>query len=82
MSSPMPGPSARSAVGLYVSVLLAVLLSASGMAVLLSGERVPGAAGSSQGAAAPAAGWYPDPSGGPELRYWDGARWTEHSGNE
>ncbi len=22
------------------------------------------------------AGWYPDPSGAPGLRYWDGARWT------
>ncbi|GHA86532.1 MULTISPECIES: phospholipid scramblase-related protein [Streptomyces] len=26
------------------------------------------------------AGWYPDPHGAPELlRYWDGARWTEHT---
>ena len=24
------------------------------------------------------AGWYPDPSGRFELRYWDGSRWTEH----
>ena len=24
------------------------------------------------------AGWYPDPGGGPQQRYWDGARWTEH----
>jgi len=35
-------------------------------------------------AAAPAsssstpAGWYHDPSGRYELRYWDGAQWTEH----
>ena len=31
-------------------------------------------------AAAPAvpAGWYADPSGRFELRYWDGAAWTEH----
>jgi hypothetical protein len=27
--------------------------------------------------AAPA-GWYPDPSGEPRRRYWDGAAWTEH----
>lgn len=27
----------------------------------------------------PAAGWFPDPSGLPGLlRYWDGARWTDH----
>jgi uncharacterized protein YxjI len=25
-----------------------------------------------------AANWYPDPFGRHELRYWDGARWTEH----
>ncbi|MEM9463983.1 MAG: DUF2510 domain-containing protein [Actinomycetota bacterium] len=29
-------------------------------------------------AAAPAADWYPDPSGQARLRYWDGGRWTEH----
>ena len=26
----------------------------------------------------PAADWYPDPFGRHELRYWDGAAWTEH----
>ena len=25
----------------------------------------------------PPAGWFPDPSGQPMLRYWDGAAWTE-----
>jgi hypothetical protein len=25
----------------------------------------------------PPAGWYPDPSGGPGQRYWDGTAWTE-----
>src|SRR5215471_12754583 len=25
-----------------------------------------------------AAGWYPDPQGRAEQRYWDGERWTEH----
>jgi hypothetical protein len=28
--------------------------------------------------AAPAAGWHQDPHGRYELRFWDGARWTEH----
>ena len=28
----------------------------------------------------PPPGWYPDPQGGPGRRYWDGARWTEHTG--
>lgn len=26
----------------------------------------------------PAAGWHPCPSGAPQYRWWDGARWTEH----
>jgi Protein of unknown function (DUF2510) len=26
-----------------------------------------------------AAGWYPDPSGGSQFRWWDGTRWTEHT---
>jgi hypothetical protein len=26
----------------------------------------------------PPPGWYPDPSGAPDQRYFDGARWTEH----
>jgi hypothetical protein len=30
--------------------------------------------------AATPAGWYNDPSGSPNLRYWDGAQWTEHTG--
>jgi hypothetical protein len=24
------------------------------------------------------AGWYPDPSGRFEMRYWDGQQWTEY----
>lgn len=26
-----------------------------------------------------AAGWYPDPTGAAAQRYWDGARWTDHT---
>lgn len=29
--------------------------------------------------ASPPAGWYGDPHGKDRLRYWDGARWTEHT---
>lgn len=32
----------------------------------------------SGGSRAPEAGWYPDPAGLYELRYFDGAMWTEH----
>jgi hypothetical protein len=26
----------------------------------------------------PAPGWYPDPSGAPALKWWDGYHWTDH----
>lgn len=29
----------------------------------------------------PAAGWYPDPGGGPQPRYWDGQRWHDPVAN-
>ena len=37
-------------------------------------------AASTPAAATPSvpAGWYADPSGRYELRYWDGTEWTEH----
>jgi hypothetical protein len=27
------------------------------------------------------AGWFPDPSGGPAQRWWDGTQWTDHTSN-
>ena len=46
-------------------------------------EHAGAGAGSAEAAATPApadvpAGWYADPSERYELRYWDGAAWTEH----
>lgn len=39
----------------------------------------PAAPGVTAAGAAPPANWYPDPSGQARLRWWDGARWTEHT---
>jgi hypothetical protein len=34
--------------------------------------------GAEMSAPSPPPGWYPDPSGAPQQRYWDGSKWTEH----
>ena len=48
--------------------------------VLATAAPAPAAVPEPAPAAEPAvpAGWYADPSGRYELRYWDGAAWTEH----
>ena len=46
--------------------------TAAGSEAASGGEQAAAAA-----SAAPA-GWYADPSGRYELRYWDGNQWTEH----
>ena len=43
-----------------------------------SASAVPAASTPAATSAAAPAGWYADPSGRFELRYWDGDRWTEH----
>jgi hypothetical protein len=53
--------------------------------VILLVVRLTGAGGGATGAPpAPATplpppAWHPDPQGQARLRYWDGARWTEHT---
>ena len=36
----------------------------------------PAQPGSAAGAAGPTPGWYPDPAGGPDERWWDGTAWS------
>ena len=43
-----------------------------------SASAVPAASTPAATSAAAPAGWYADPWGRFELRYWDGGRWTEH----
>lgn len=46
--------------------------------VASSPEPAPRQESQEQQASATPAGWYADPSGRYELRYWDGTAWTEH----
>lgn len=43
-----------------------------------SAATTPAAAGASTATPSVPAGWYHDPAGRFELRYWDGSAWTEH----
>lgn len=52
--------------------------SASGYAVSEPAASEPATETTAAAAGAAPAGWYADPSGRFELRYWDGGQWTEH----
>ena len=52
------------------------MLSASTVGVAGAGGS--GVAGAGAPAVGPAPGWFPDPRGRFEQRYWDGAKWTAH----
>ena len=43
----------------------------------VAGAALVGSAGTWAQGTAPE-GWFPDPGGRHELRYWDGQKWTEH----
>ena len=45
---------------------------------IASNSIIPAASSAATSSAAAPAAWYPDPSKRFELRYWDGAEWTEH----
>ena len=45
---------------------------------VVSNPSTPVASTTTAGSAAAPAAWYADPSKRFELRYWDGAEWTEH----
>jgi len=66
--------------GLADSTTVAAATATAAVAASPAADPAPVAAAAPAPAADDAvpAGWYPDPSGRFELRYWDGSRWTEH----
>ncbi len=54
------------------TVLAVILLIVLALRPRARGQRLAG----------PPSGWYADPSGHNQVRWWDGSRWTEHVGND
>ncbi|MDH3753886.1 MAG: DUF2510 domain-containing protein [Acidimicrobiia bacterium] len=61
-----------------------LLIFAAGVALILAAALLvaPTTPAGSTTADSPAAGWYPDPGGGPGFRWWDGSAWTDHTADQ
>ena len=64
--------------GRYCAFLRRPTNSAVPSSAVVSDASTPVASAATTSSAAAPAAWYPDPSKRFELRYWDGAEWTEH----
>ena len=64
--------------GRYCAFLRRPTNSAVPSSAVVSDPSTPVASTATTSSAAAPAAWYPDPSKRFELRYWDGAEWTEH----
>ena len=64
--------------GRYCAFLRRPTNSAVPSSAVVSDASTPVASAATSSSAAAPAAWYPDPSKRFELRYWDGAEWTEH----
>ena len=64
--------------GRYCAFLRRPTNSAVPSSAVVSDASTPVASTATASSATAPAAWYPDPSKRFELRYWDGAEWTEH----
>ena len=64
--------------GRYCAFLRRLTTSSSLGSGVASNTETPLATTTTASTASAPAAWYPDPSKRFELRYWDGAEWTEH----
>jgi hypothetical protein len=64
--------------GYWIANAAALVMSVGGL-FALSGYTVRDGRGVAPAPAAPAAGWYDDPSGLAQQRYWTGAAWSEEA---